>query len=151
LYARYGLRCVFGELVMRLSVTSVATPVTVLPLGLRSKAWTDQTAPLFFSAYAGSFADRPGFAGLSEAEWLGENVADTDFAAGLPRVAIGQSEPCGFVTVAADGISQIGVVPAARRRGLAATLLREALHGIAAQGHQEAWLTVATNNSVATR
>jgi mycothiol synthase len=50
------------------------------------------------------------------------------------------------VTAARDWIVQVGVVPAARRRGLAAALVSEALGRLRAEGSDQAWLTVNVNN-----
>jgi ribosomal protein S18 acetylase RimI-like enzyme len=43
-------------------------------------------------------------------------------------------------------IVQAGVVPAWRRRGVGALLVRTAMAGIAAAGADSCWLNVATNN-----
>jgi ribosomal protein S18 acetylase RimI-like enzyme len=52
----------------------------------------------------------------------------------------------GFVTAAVGWIVQVGVVPGARRRGLARALVTEALRRMTAAGEPEAWLNVNVNN-----
>jgi GNAT superfamily N-acetyltransferase len=52
----------------------------------------------------------------------------------------------GFVTAAVDWIVQVGVVPAARRRGVGETIVTEALRRMRADGATQAWLDVNVDN-----
>ena len=52
----------------------------------------------------------------------------------------------GFVTAAVGWIVQVGVVPAARGRGLGRALVTESLGRMAADGEIEAWLNVNVDN-----
>lgn len=145
LYARYGLRQVFAELVMRADLPG---PVTGgrLPAGLELRNWPGAEAE-FFAAYDASFRDRPGFPGLTRQQWLGWTADDEDFRPDLSLLAADQSgAPAGFVTVGKNWIVQAGVVPAWRRRGLGTALMQAAMAGMAGAGFGSCWLTVATNN-----
>jgi ribosomal protein S18 acetylase RimI-like enzyme len=101
----------------------------------------------FFAAYQAAFADRPGFPGWTQQEWVSWTTEDPDFRAGLSMLAADQSGgPAGFVTVGENWIVQTGVVPGWRRRGLGTALVRAAMAGLRAAGDESCWLTVATNN-----
>lgn len=150
LYARYGLRQVFAEVVMRADLPAPATDGLArggrLPAGLVLRTWPGAEAE-FFAAYDAAFRDRPGFPGWTMQEWLDWTGGDEDFRPELSLLAADQSgSPAGFVTVSRNWIVQAGVVPAWRRRGLGAGLMRAAMAGIAAAGFGSCWLTVATNN-----
>ena len=67
-------------------------------------------------------------------------VADT-------TVAEVDGELAGFVMVVGDEVEQIYVGPDFRGHGVAGELLREAEHQVAADGHDVAWLAVATGNA----
>jgi mycothiol synthase len=157
LYARYGLREVFAEQVMRADLADRALPARPgapapdLPDNLRLTAWNSKSAPAFFAAYSAAFRDRPGFPGWSQADWVARTADDEDFAPGRSLLAAVSGEPAGFVTVAADWIVQLGVVPGWRGRGLGRVLLAAAMSGARAAGFSRCWLTVATNNPDAAR
>jgi GNAT superfamily N-acetyltransferase len=57
----------------------------------------------------------------------------------------------GFVMVVGDEVEQVFVARAARGTGLAAALLAEAEHRVAAAGHSAAWLAVVVGNARARR
>jgi mycothiol synthase len=146
LFGARGLRQVFAEDVMRIDLAA-GVPETVWPDGATLREWTAESAPRFFAVYTAAFRERPGFPGWSAAEWIGEMAEDDDFRpdwsvlAGLPGVG-----DAGFVTAAAGWIVQVGVVPAARGRGLGAALVCEALTRMRAAGAVEAWLDVNVDN-----
>jgi mycothiol synthase len=149
LYARYGLTEVFAELVMIRDLTG-APAVVPPPSGVTFRAWDESTVSAFFTAYSRSFADRPGFPGLSVAEWQSGYTDDEEFRPDLSLVAMDpEGEPAGFATVGENWIGQIGVVPAWRRRGLGSALVTAALAGISQAGYGWGGLTVATNNPAA--
>ena len=166
LYARFGLREVFAELVMSADLTEPGRAMelthgqpalppgmpTAVPAGLKLTAWTADLGPAFFAAYDCSFRDRPGFPGQSEDEWIARTTQDESFASELSRLAVDEAgDPVGFVTVDANWIAQLGVIPRWRRRGLGDALLTIAMSGIAAAGFATCWLSVATNNPGAIR
>jgi ribosomal protein S18 acetylase RimI-like enzyme len=101
----------------------------------------------FHAVYAAAFRERPGFPGWSADEWAGFIAGDDDFR---PRWSVLATVPgigdAGFVTGTVDWIGQVGVVPAARGRGLAAALIRESLTRMRADGATHAWLDVNVDN-----
>jgi mycothiol synthase len=151
LFGSRGLRPVFAEDVLWIDLTWFdARPRW--PAGAAVTTWSGDLAERFFEVYAASFRGRAGYPGPSAAEWIAEHEADDEFRPGWSLLArlpgVGDA---GFVTGAVGWIVQVGVVPAARRQGLARALVTEALRRMAADGQPEAWLTVNVNNPGAAR
>lgn len=73
-----------------------------------------------------------------------ERVADT-------TVAVVGDEIAGFVMVVGSEVEQVYVARDHRGSGVAGTLLAEAERQVKANGHDEAWLAVATGNARARR
>lgn len=127
LFAAHGLEQVFAEDVMRIDLDT-GVPAAAGPDGMRFSGWSGENAPRFHGVYAAAFRERPGYPGWSEAEWIAEVAGDDEFRpqwsvlATLPKLG-----DAGFVTAAVDWIVQVGVVPAARRRGVGEALVTEAL------------------------
>ncbi len=145
LAAEVGLRRTFAEHVMRHDLAAI--PVVRAPEGLAKRPFTPETAALFHTAYARSFADRPGFPDTGKREWVGSLDDDGDFRADDSRVALDPAgEPVGFVTLSDCWIDQVGVVPQWRGRGLGAHLVVRSLHVLAKRGCEEAWLAVNVDN-----
>lgn len=146
LFAERGLRQVFAEDVLRLDLTAPVAPRD-WPDGATLRPWTEETAPRFFAVYEAAFRERPGFPGLPAAAWIGDLVDDDDFRPGWSLLAelpgVGDA---GFVTALVGWIDQVGVIPGARGRGLAAALTGEALARMRAGGGTEAWLSVNVDN-----
>jgi mycothiol synthase len=146
LFASRGLRQVFAEDVMRIDLAG-AVPEPAWPDGTALTAWSDATAERFAAVYDAAFRDRPGFPGLSAAEWIADVAEDDDFR---PDWSILATVPgvgdAGFVTAAVGWIVQVGVVPAARGRGLGAALVMESLGRRQPEGETEAWLDVNIDN-----
>lgn len=151
LFRSRGLRRVFAEDVLWIDLGWFDAR-TAWPVGARVVTWSGDVAERFFQVYTASFRTRPGFPGPSAAAWIADNEDDEEFRPGwsllveLPGVG-----DAGFVTAAVGWIVQVGVVPAARRRGLARALVTESLNRMAAAGEPEAWLTVNVNNPGAAR
>jgi mycothiol synthase len=164
LFASRGLRQVFAEDVMRVDLEAPASdgaPRTAAggrvdqpfepgwPAGVTLETWSDATAPRFHAVYDAAFRERPGFPGWSAAEWI-EAVVEEGFR---PDWSVLASVPdigdAGFVTAAVGWIDQVGVVPAARGRGLGAALVREALIRMRADGQTHTWLNVSVDNPAA--
>jgi mycothiol synthase len=146
LFASRGLRQVFAEDVMRFDLAAGAVPSPVWPDGTTVAAWSDATSARFHAAYSASFCDRPGFPGWSAEQWIAWAV-DEDFRPGWSMLAtVPDLGDAGFVTCADGWIIQVGVVPAARGRGLGAALVGEALARMAADGAGEALLDVNVDN-----
>jgi mycothiol synthase len=144
LFAERGLRQVFAEDVMRIDLT-VGVPRPTWPDGATLSAWSDATAPRFHAVYDAAFRERPGFPGWTTAEWI-DGVDENAWSVLATVPDIGDA---GFVTTEAGWIDQVGVVPAARGRGLGAALIGEALARMHADGATEAWLNVNVDNPAA--
>ena len=102
LYARYGLRETFVELVMRHPL--VEPPVVPEPEGIAVLPVTHANSRDLFAAYAGSFADRPGFPDPSRDAWLEELEGDDEWRRDLSLVAFAHdASPPGSSTWSAPG------------------------------------------------
>jgi ribosomal protein S18 acetylase RimI-like enzyme len=120
--------------------------------GLTLTTWSAATTGRFYAAYHSAFRERHGFPGTPTAEWIADAEDDDDFRPGWSLLAtLPGTGDAGFLTATTDWIMQVGVVPAARGRGIATILITEALSRMAAGGGTEAWLTVNTNNPGAAR
>ena len=117
------------------------------PGGATRVGWSPETSARFHAVYQEAFRERPGFPGHTAAEWIADTEGDDGFRADWSALAalpgIGDA---GFVTAATGWIVQVGVVPAARRRGLAEALIGDVLARMTAAGASEAWLTVNVDN-----
>jgi ribosomal protein S18 acetylase RimI-like enzyme len=150
LFRARGLRPVFGEDVVRISLSAApdAEPTDVV-----LTEWSAELAPRFFDCWVASFGDRPGFPGWSREQWV-EWISD-----GLnPQwtlLATRGGEDVGFVAGGEDGgdawIFQVGVVPSARGAGLGAGLVAESVRRMRADGKESAVLDVNVNNPGAAR
>ncbi len=147
LFESRGLHQIFAEEVMRIDLTSTSLPPAIWPDGAAVSTWNGATALRFHTTYHESFRDRPGFPGDPAEEWIAENEDDTDFLPGASLLVTlpGQGD-AGFITAARGWVVQVGVVPFARRQGLAAALILESLSRLRAAGTTQAWLTVNANN-----
>lgn len=157
LFASRGLRRTFAEDVMRIDLAGTATSAgparrsaagaPVWPQGTALADWSRDTATRFHAVYTAAFRDRPGFPGTPAGEWITENEEDDDFRPGWSVLAtVPGLGDAGFVLGAVNWIVQVGVVPAARGRGLGAALVREALSRMVTAGGAQAWLTVNVDN-----
>ncbi|MEV6599547.1 GNAT family N-acetyltransferase [Actinoplanes sp. NPDC051346] len=142
-----GLRRVFAEDVLRFDLAARGVPEAVWPGGTTLAAWSDVTAERFFRVYEGAFRERPGFPGWSCGRWIAEVIGDDEFRPEWSVLATVQGlGDAGFLTAADGWVVQVGVVPAARGRGLGAALVTEALRRMRAAGADEAWLDVNVDN-----
>ena len=147
LFVARGLRRSFAEDVLRIDLDETPLPPPSWPADATVIPWSSAVARRFHTTYEAAFRDRPGFPGDPAGEWIAENEDDEDFRPGCSLlVTVPGVGDAGFVTAAQDWIVQIGVVPPARRRGLAGALLVEALTRLRADGSRQAWLTVNVNN-----
>lgn len=152
MYLAHGYKSVFDELVMRRDLRQ-PLPDQPLPDGVTLTTWQPEVAEEFYQAYYAAFRERPGFPGFSAAEWIGRVTGD-DYIPEWSLLARAEGVPLGFVigntnltaTPPNGYVWQIGVVPAARRRGLASALLVETMRRMQAAGAPWADLTVHTNN-----
>jgi mycothiol synthase len=146
LFAARGLRQVFAEDVMRIDLAA-DVPDPVWPSGTRLADWSASDAVRFHGVYEAAFRERPGFPGWSAAEWIAEVTDDDEFRPQWSVLAtLADLGDAGFVTAAVGWIVQVGVVPAARGRGIGGALVIEALRRMRADGATHAWLDVNIDN-----
>jgi len=147
LYESRGLRRVFAEDVLSYDLTAGPVPEPAWPTGTRLTGWAPDVATRFHAVHDAAFRERPGFPGRPAADWIeavsGEDTfrAEWSLLAGLDRLG-----DAGFVTAGLGWIDQVGVVPAARGRGLGGALVLAALGRMQAAGEIEAWLNVNVDN-----
>ncbi len=152
LYRRFGFENVFEELVMQRDLHQ-PLPDGHVPAGVTIIDWQPDLASEYFQVYENAFRDRPGFPGLSAAEWLA-GMDEDDFRSEWSPLARLDGMPVGFVVAniiltsgPPDGfISEVGVIPSQRRRGLATALMLESMRRMQAAGMSTALLNVNTNN-----
>jgi mycothiol synthase len=110
-------------------------------------AWSAQTAPRFHRVYDAAFRERPGFPGWPAEQWIADTADDDEFRSDWSLLAtVPGLGDAGFVTAAVGWIVQVGVVPAARGRGIGSALVVEALRRMRAGGSGHAWLDVNVDN-----
>ena len=144
LMAQAGLILTFAEAIMRHRRRTV--PQIPLPEDLHVEPYSADTAAAFFTAYQGSFRDRPGFPDPPFKEWAG-SLDEDGFLPQESRVALtADEEPVGFVTVSTGWIDQVGVVPAWRGRGLGAHLVVRSITALRKADGRSVWLAVNVNN-----
>ncbi|GAA1412405.1 hypothetical protein GCM10009639_64640 [Kitasatospora putterlickiae] len=145
LFHSRGLRQVFAEDVFRLGSGAPLERVA-LPDGVRVAEWGEETRGAFYAAYDASFADRPGFPGLTLEQWVDWLVED-DFRPTASLVARdADGTPVGFVVCAEGFLVQLGTAPGWRRRGLGRALAAAALERLRAAGDAEVFLDVNVDN-----
>ncbi len=149
LYLQRGFEQVMAE-EMRVYDLTRPIPQMDFPEGITRITWSPETAGQFFQAYQNSFQDRPGFPNPSAVEWINDNIEFAGFRPDLSVLARSSDEPVGFLTAdvfsGLGWISQVGVVPAWRGKGLAKALVLEALHHYEEAGFKLVALHVNVNN-----
>lgn len=162
LYSKHGFEMIFAEEAMR---RDLADPVceSTTPENISFLPWRDSLAGKFFEAYCEAFRDRPGFPGWSEAKWLEWMTDDADFRPDLSYLATAQDEIAGFVVCHSGGtgdsrpgmgsgwLTQVGVSPRWRHRGLATALVTMVLDRHRQEGFDSVSLHVNINNPGALR
>jgi mycothiol synthase len=154
LYRSRGLHPVFAEDVMTLALDdggpAVARPAQAGDprlTGLRFTEWSGPAAARFYAVYTAAFAGRPGFPGWPASEWIERTSGDPDFRADWTLLASVAGADTGFIAGDTGGwIAQVGVVPAARRQGIATRLIVEVLRRMREAGETRAVLDVNVNN-----
>ena len=148
LFAAHGLELAVAEDEMRRPLIDL--PARPLPAGLIARPWDEHAQPLFFHAYSRSFRDRPGFPNWEESRWRASFIDHEAFRPELSSVILDGPEPAAFAVIGVEAdtgwITQMGVRPQWRGKGLGEALLAAALAGFAAEGLRSAALEVATNN-----
>ncbi len=149
LYEKWGFEQIMAE-ELRVSDLTQPFPSLNFPAGITRVAWSPETALQFFQAYQDSFRDRPGFPHLSAQAWIYGNLASEGFRPTLSILAQFSGIPVGFLTAEVlsglGWISQVGVAPAWRGKGLAKALIVETLQHFREEGFKEVALHVNVNN-----
>jgi len=147
LYLARGMSQVFAEDVMQLAATDTPPPPAKPAAGLALSSW-DQAGPArFFAVYEASFRDRPGYPGWTQDRWVDWISDDDDFRAAWALLATVDGTDAGFIVADAGGwIIQVGVIPAARGRGIGAALVAEAVRLMRAGGQTVITLNVNVDN-----
>ena len=110
--------------------------------------WSAADAVRFHRVYEAAFRERPSFPDRPAAEWIADVAEDDDFRARWSVLAtLADAGDAGFVTAAVGWIVQVGVVPAARGRGIGRALVTEALRRMHGDGAGHAWLNVNVDNA----
>lgn len=151
LYLDYGYENTFTEFMLTCPLDD-PMPDAELPDGFTERSWDDASAPLFFQAYAAGFQDRLGDTVPVKGEWIAEYAAsDEHFRPDLSRLVMEGDTPAAFITCEVaektGWIAQIAVVPEYRNKGLARTLLAQAMKCFKDEGCTEAALHVNANNA----
>jgi len=152
LYLAHGFQSVFEELVMERDLR-LPLPDRPFPPDVTIADWRPDLADQFFQAYQAAFRERPGFPGYSAEEWI-TRVNEDDHKPEWSLLARVGGVPVGFVNADVDltsdppggYISQVGVVPAQRRRGISSALLVESMRRMQVEGALTALLVVHVNN-----
>ena len=146
LYLSRGLSQVFAEDVMQLPATAQPPPAFP-PGGLALSPWGQADPARFYAVYHAAFRERPGFPGWSQARWTEWISDDEDFRSEWTLLASLDDADVAFIAGAATGwITQLGVIPAARRRGIGASLIAEVVSRMRAAGETVITLNVNINN-----
>jgi len=153
LYEARGLALAVAEDEMARRLSDL--PAGELPGDFTVLAWDEMSAPLFHHCYDAAFRTRPGFPGWEEARWREAFASGEEFRPGLSFVVCDGPEPVAYAVCWVEGesgwVTQMGVRPEARGKGLGAAMLSRALGQFAVAGLEEAVLEVATNNREAQR
>lgn len=161
-YAAKGYALAFAEDVMRCDLAALRDlPAAPLPAGIILAPWGPDSIPAFYSAYSAAFADRPGFPGWSQEQWVDWTAGDPTFRPHLSWVALADDEPVGFITCAEEHetatqaptgfIIQVGTRLSWRGQGIASALVTRVLEACQAEGYGTAILDVNVNNPIARR
>lgn len=136
-------------------------PLPNLPPEVRLVPWSDDNAPVFYETFIESFKDRGGPARASAEEWISKNKDDEDFRPDLCLLAYLGDQPAAFVTAESfelprtrrliGWISQVGVRPEWRGRGIVDGLIGVTGRSLIQEGVSTLDLDVNLNNPRAIR
>ena len=146
--------------VERVMSLDLRKPLTQLPMprGVELASWRPELASQFFLVYQAAFRERlrPGFPAWSQEEWLEWLEVDGEgFRPSETLLAIHGGIPVGFIASAVLSeieprlmwVTQMGVQPEMRRRGIGSVLLSEATRRFQADASKEVQLDVAEDNA----
>ncbi len=151
-YQKRGFTLAFAEEVMRFDLSQII-PLVALPADIACFPWNTQHIPAFFAVYQAAFRERPGFPRWTMEQWVNWHTDDATFRPDLTLLAVAQEQPAAFIASTNDAevqqigwISQLGVHPQWRGRGLAAALISQNLLAWHSEGKQAVMLHVNVNN-----
>jgi ribosomal protein S18 acetylase RimI-like enzyme len=137
------------EKVMRCDLVN-QLPVRPFPPEITLTTWQPDVADQFFQAYHAAFRERPGFPGYSAEEWITDKNEDENLVPGWTILARIGDQPVGFLTAGSEHpggfISQVGVIPEQRRRGICSALICESMRRMKFDGDKQVQLAVHINN-----
>lgn len=154
LLERNGFRPRYAAHVMSLDLHA-PLPCSHMPRGVEFVGWEPELASQFFSVYQAAYRERPGFPDWSQEEWLEWlDVDDEDFRPSETLLAMHEGVPVGFIASAVLSeidptlmwVTQMGVSPEARGRGIGSALLGEAARRFQADAREQVQLDVAVDN-----
>jgi len=132
-------------------------PRSPMPSGVDFAGWQPELASQFYSVYQAAFRERlrPGFPTWSQEKWLEWlDIDDEGFRPSETLLAIHKGIPVGFIASAILSdidpklmwVTQMGVCPEMRGRGIGCALLGEAARRFQADAREEVQLDVAVDN-----
>ena len=131
---------------MQLAASAQLPPVPA-PGGLALSQWGHADPARFHAVYEAAFRDRPGFPGWPRERWTQWISDDEDFRADWALLATLAGTDVAFIACDAGGwVSQVGVVPPARGKGIGAKLVTEAVQRMRDAGETTITLNVNTDN-----
>ncbi len=146
LYLSRGLTQVFAEDVMQLPA-SAPVPAGHQVAGLSMENWGPASPGRFHAVYEAAFRERPGFPGWTAERWASWICDDVAFRPEWTLLVTLAGTDAAFVAAESGGwITQTGVVPQARGRGIGAAVLTEVIRRMRAAGETVVTLNVNVNN-----
>ena len=146
LFEQHGFTCRFAEDVLRRDLRQ-PLPDVQLPPGIELAMWAPTLIDQFFAVYQAAFQERPGYPSWSQEKWIAWLETDEDdFRPQFSLLACRGDLPVGFIICADHWVTQMGVLPEWRKRGIGSALMTEALRGFQAAGCDHVLLDVNVNN-----
>ncbi len=126
-------------------------PPADAPGGLALSQWGQADPARFYAVYQAAFRERPRFPGWPQARWIDWISQDEDFRPEWTLLATLDGADAAFIVSEASGwITQMGVVPSARGKGIGARLIAEVVEQMRSAGQVTITLNVNINNLHAT-
>ncbi|MBH9964807.1 GNAT family N-acetyltransferase [Bacillus haikouensis] len=156
-YKEKGFKLIFQEFVMEHDLKEIPQIDASVPL--RFQSWSSTSEADFYEVYDASFKDRPGFPGWSMDKWVGWIASSPTFLKAQSYLAAVDNQAAGFIALDTDPefpntkayISQVGVIPEWRGKGIAASLTCKCLEECRQDGMNSVTLHVNQNNPGAIR
>jgi len=155
LYEQEGYSCNFVEQWME---RDLREPLPEIARSFHAQPWTEQNAGRFFEAYREAFSTRrtPGSPEPVAEDWIEKNMEDPDFRPDLSLLVEEDGKAVGFLAAAVveirqlrqrcGWVSQVGVRPEWRGRGVGAWLVARAMESFRQEGLEAVGLHVNADN-----